>query len=194
MLIPIIVVVVLILIFILFYNSLVGKKNQVASAFSTIDVLLKKRFDLIPNLIKTVQRYMQHEAEVLNEVTVLRAKTMSGQINEDDAVDLDRKATQAIGRIMMTAENHPDLKASKNFAELQASLNEVEEQISAARRAYNASVKDYNNALEMFPSNIIAGLIRYRKRAFFEMAEQERRNIEAEKMFSQKILLYFLYR
>ncbi len=169
-------VVVLLLIFL--YNSLVGKKNQVETSFSTIDVLLKKRFDLLPNLVKMVQRYMQHEAGVLTEVTNIRAKAITGQVDENQAVDLDRMATQAIGRIMVAVEDYPDLKASQNFLDLQGALNELEEQISAARRAYNASVLDYNNALEMFPSNIMAGLMRYRKKVFFEVAPQERNVVD----------------
>ncbi len=175
---------VIILLLILLYNSLVGKKNQVATAFSTIDVLLKKRFDLLPNLVKMVQRYMQHEAGVLTEITDMRTKAVSGAMDESQAVDLDRKATQAIGRIMVAVENYPDLKASQNFLDLQGSLNELEEQISAARRAYNASVLEYNNALEMFPSNIVAGLMRYRKKVFFEVAAQERNAMDVGQLFA----------
>lgn len=174
---------VVIVLLILLYNSLVRKKNQVATAFSTIDVVLKKRFDLIPNLIKMVQRYMQHEADVLTGITAMRAKAVAGQMSVGEAVDLDRKATQVIGRIMVAAENYPDLKASRNFADLQASLNEVEEQISAARRAYNASVLEYNNALEMFPSNIMAGLMHYQKKVFFEIAGRERSNVDVGSLF-----------
>lgn len=166
------------------YNFLVGRKNQVATAFSSIDVLLKKRFDLIPNLVRMVQRYMRHEAGVLDELTAMRAKAVSGTMDEDRAVELDRRATRVIGRIMMAAENYPDLKASRNFLELQGALNEVEEQISAARRAYNASVRDYNNALEMFPGNIMAALMRYRKRRFFEMVEQEKVNVDVGNLFA----------
>jgi LemA protein len=184
MIITAIVAAVAVLVVILLFNSLVRKKNQVITAFSTIDVLLKKRFDLIPNLIKAVQRYMQHEAGVLTDITAMRAKAVSGEMSDAETADLDRKATQAIGRIMVAAENYPDLKASRNFADLQASLNEVEEQISAARRAYNASVRDYNNALEMFPSNIVAALMRYRKRVFFEIAEQERANVDVGSLFA----------
>lgn len=175
---------VIILLFIFIYNSLVSKKNRVANAYSTIDVLLKKRFDLLPNLIKTVQRYMQHEAGVLTEITSMRAKAASGQMDERQAVDMDRMATQAIGRVMVAVENYPDLKASQNFLDLQGSFNELEEQISAARRAYNASVLEYNNALEMFPSNIVAGLIGYKKKVFFEIAASERKNIDAGSLFN----------
>jgi LemA protein len=175
---------VFIVLLIFLYNSLVRRKNQVATAYSTIDVLLKKRFDLIPNLIKAVQRYMRHEAGVLADITAMRAKAVSGQISDAETVDLDRKATQTIGRIMVAAENYPDLKASRNFADLQASLNEVEEQISAARRAYNASALEYNNALEMFPSNIMAGLMRYQKKVFFEITGSERANVDVSVLFN----------
>ncbi len=183
MVIAAIVAALVIVLLILLYNSLVRKKNQVATAFSSVDVLLKKRFDLIPNLVKMVQRYMQHEADVLTDITAVRAKAVSGQMSDAEAVDLDRKATQVIGRIMVAAENYPDLKASRNFADLQASLNEVEEQISAARRAYNASVLEYNNALEMFPSNLMAGLMGYQKKVFFEIAGQERANVDVGTLF-----------
>ena len=163
---------------ILIYNNLVAKKNQVANAFSTIDVLLKKRFDLIPNLIKMVKRYMQHEADVLTQVTDMRTKALSGHMTDAEMVEMDQKVSGALGKIMVAVENYPDLKASENFISLQASLNEVEEQISAARRAYNASVKDYNNALEMFPSNIVAGLMRYQRKVFFEIDAREKQPVD----------------
>jgi LemA protein len=178
MIITLIVASVIVLLLILIYNSLVGKKNQVANAFSSIDVLLKKRFDLIPNLTKMVKRYMQHEADVLTRVTEMRSKSMSGRMTDAEAVVMDQEVSSALGKIMVAVENYPDLKASENFINLQASLNEVEEQISAARRAYNASVKDYNNALEMFPSSIVARLMGYQQKVFFEISTQERRNVD----------------
>jgi LemA protein len=98
----------------------------------------------------------------------MRTKAMSGSMSDADTVAMDQQVSSAIGKIMVAAENYPDLKASENFINLQASLNEVEEQISAARRAYNASVKDYNNALEMFPSNIVARLMRYEQKVFLK--------------------------
>jgi LemA protein len=178
MVVSLIVIGVIVLLLILLYNNLVGKKNQVATAFSSIDVLLKKRFDLIPNLTKMVKRYMQHEVDVLTRVTEMRARAMSGPMNDADAVAMDQQVSSTIGKIMVAAENYPDLKASRNFTNLQASLNEVEEQISAARRAYNASVKDYNNALEMFPSSIVARLMGYQQKMFFEISRQERQNVD----------------
>ena len=173
------------LLFILIYNNLVGKKNQVANAFASIDVLLKKRFDLIPNLIKVVKGYMEHEADVLKRVTEMRARAMSGQMTDKETVDMDQTVTGALGKIMATVENYPELKASENFLHLQASLNEVEEQISAARRAYNASVKDYNNAMEMFPGNIVAGLMRYRTKTFFQVNAKETHPVNTKRVFDQ---------
>ena len=178
MILTIIIASVIVLLLILIYNNLVGKKNQVANAFSSIDVLLKKRFDLIPNLTKMVKRYMQHEADVLTQVTDMRTKALSGHMTDAETVYMDQKVSSALGKIMVAVENYPELKASETFINLQASLNELEEQISAARRAYNASVKDYNNALEMFPSNIIAGLMRYQKKVFFEIDTRERQPVD----------------
>jgi LemA protein len=178
-----IVVGILVVALILIYNNLVGKKNQVANAFSSIDVLLKKRFDLIPNLTEMVKRYMKHEADVLTQVTDMRTKATSGQMTDAEAVALDKTVTSALGHIMVAVENYPDLKASENFLNLQASLNEVEEQISAARRAYNASVKDYNNALEMFPSNLVAGLMRYQPNVFFEIDAQQAQPVDVGRIF-----------
>lgn len=166
------------------YNSLVGKKNQVTNVFGTIDALLKKRYDLLPKLITTVKAYMKHERALLERITEMRAKAVSGRLSDDEKVELDNKVTKALGGIMVAVENYPDLKANQNFLQLQAAMNEVEEQISAARRAYNATVTDYNNAVEMFPTNLVAGMISYRLKKVFEIAEKERQDIDAEKLFS----------
>lgn len=166
------------------YNSLVGKKNQVENAFASIDTLLKKRYDLIPNLVATVKQYMQHEASVLTEITELRAKATSGGLSSDETVDLNNRLGRAIGGIMVAVENYPDLKASDNFQQLQRTLNEVEEQISAARRAFNASVTDLNNAIEMFPTNIMAGMMGYKRRQLFEANEAERQNPQVKDLFA----------
>ena len=120
------------------YNSLVGKKNQVDNAFASIDVQLKKRHDLIPNLVASVKQYMGHEADVLTKVTQMRTQGGAGQSNEQQ-VGLENQITRALGGIMVAVENYPELKASDNFQQLQRALNEVEEQLSAARRSFNAS-------------------------------------------------------
>jgi len=179
----IIVIVVLAAVFVL-YNSLVAKKNQVENAFASIAAILKKRYDLIPNLVATVKQYMQHEAGVLTEVTELRAKAISGDVSANETVDLNNRIGQALGGIMVAVENYPDLKASENFQQLQRSLNEVEEQLSAARRAFNSSVTDYNNAVEMFPTNIMARLMNYQRRKLFEVSEAERQAPDVKSLFA----------
>ena len=183
---PVIIIAAVILIPVILYNSLVGKKNQVTNVFASIDTLLKKRYDLIPNLISTVKTYMEHERGTLTEITELRAKATSGQLSDDDKVELDNKISKALGGIMIAVENYPDLKANQNFLQLQGSLNEIEEQISAARRAYNASVTDYNNAIEMFPTNILASMMNYKLKKVFEIAETERKNVDVKGLFSNK--------
>ncbi len=169
-----------IIVFVAIYNGLVGKKNMVENAFSSIDVMLKKRFDLIPNLVATVKQYMTHENETLTKVTEMRAKALSGGLTNDQMVELDNM----VGNIMVSVEKYPDLKASTNFLQLQGSLNEIEEQLSASRRAYNAAVMDYNNAIEMFPSNIVANMINYKQRKMFEIAESERATPNVKNLFS----------
>ena len=183
MIIPIIIVAIAVIFVVLLYNSLVVKKNQVNNAFAGTDALLKKRYDLIPNLVETVKTYMQHEQKTLTEITEMRSKAMSGPLSDDDKIDLNNKLGKAVGGIMVAVENYPDLKANQNFMQLQGSLNEIEEQISAARRAYNASVTDYNNAVEMLPTNILASMMNYKQRKLFETAESERQNVNVGSLF-----------
>lgn len=177
-------VVVVLISFVGMYNSLVGKKNEVENIFAGVDAVLKKRYDLVPNLVAAVKNYMQHEAGLLTEITELRAKATSGALSSDEKVDLDNKITKAFGGIMVAVENYPDLKASQNFMQLQRSLTEIEEQISAARRAYNAAVTDYNNAVEMFPTNMLAGMLNYKRKKVFEITKQERQNIKVGELFA----------
>lgn len=181
----IIVIAVIFLIPVVLYNTLVGKKNQVENVFASVDALLKKRYDLIPNLISTVKTYMQHERGTLTDITELRAKATSGQLSDDEKVDLDNKISKALGGIMIAVENYPDLKANQNFLQLQSTLNEVEEQISAARRAYNATVTDYNNAVEMFPTNILAGMLNYQRKTVFAIPQEQRKNINVGDLFNK---------
>lgn len=176
-------IVFLLLVVIFIYNGFISKKNRVNTAFSSIDIMLKKRYDLIPGLVSAVKTYMKHEADTLKNITALRAQATSGQISDNKKVELDNQISKAIGGIMVAVENYPDLKASQNFVQLQASLNEIEEQISAARRAYNAAVLDYNNAREMFPTSIVAKLMGLKERALFEIQATERLNVNVGSMF-----------
>ena len=166
------------------YNSLVDKKNQVENAFGGMDVQLKKRYDMIPNLISSVKTYMKHESDTLTEITELRTKALAGGLSNDDKVNLDNKITSKLGGIMVAVENYPDLKASDNFIQLQRSLNEVEEQISASRRSYNAAVTDYNNGVEMLPTNLIAGVMNFKRKNVFEIPDVERENVDVENLFN----------
>ncbi|HYG59995.1 MAG TPA: LemA family protein [Symbiobacteriaceae bacterium] len=161
---------------VLMYNSLIGKRNQVDSVFSTIDVMLKKRYDLIPNIVETAKGYMKHERETLERIAQLRAQALTSQTT-DEKIAVDNQIAGPLRQIMVAVENYPELKANQNFLHLQATLNEVEEQISAARRAFNAAVLQYNNAVEMFPTSMIAGMMRFQRRGFFEISEGERQPV-----------------
>jgi LemA protein len=162
---------------ILLYNGLVAKKNQVANALAGTDALLKKRYDLLPNLIAIVKTYMQYEQKILIDITEMRTRAVSGQLSDDEKVELENRFSKIMGGVMVAVENYPDLKANQNFLQLQASFNEIEEQISAARRAYNAAVTDFNNACEMFPTNIMASKMHYNKQMLFEVSDNERSSV-----------------
>ena len=179
----VIIPVVIVAFIVMFYNSLVGKKNQVANVFGTVDAMLQKRYDLIPKLIAAVKAYMTHERGLLEEVTKLRAQAMSGGLSDNEKVEIDNKLSKVLGGIMVAVENYPNLRASENFLQLQGAMNEVEEQISAARRAYNAAVTDYNNAVEMFPTNVVAKMMGYKTKKVFETSEEHRRDVDAAKLF-----------
>jgi LemA protein len=177
-----IVILIIIAVPVIMYNSLISKKNSVRNSFSSIDVMLKKRCDLIPNLVSAVKGYMHHERNLLEEVTNLRAKAANAALPDDQKIIINGMLSKAITGVMVAVENYPDLKSSENFLKLQAALNEIEEQISAARRAYNASVNDYNNAVEMFPTNIMASMMNYQRKPFFEASVSERMPVNTGKL------------
>lgn len=176
---------VLAVIAILIYNSLIGKKNQVDNIFAGVDAVLKKRFDLIPNLVASVSQYMEHEKSTLEKVTELRAQAMKPGISDEQKISLDAKLSSALGAITIAMEAYPDLKANENVMHLQRSLNEIEEQISAARRAYNQAVTDLNNAIEMFPTNMVAGWMKLQRKAVFEITVSERQNVDVNALFDK---------
>jgi LemA protein len=180
----VILVIAILLIGIGIYNSLISKKNQVANAFSAIDVMLKKRFDLLPNLIETVKQYMQYEGDTLTKITELRGKALGNNVSESDKLALDQQIGTAVKGLMVSVENYPDLKANQNFLNLQSTWTESEEQIAAARRNYNSSVTTYNNAVMMFPGNMFAGMLGYQTIAVLETAAEERQNISAKELFN----------
>jgi LemA protein len=182
-LILVIVIAILLLVAISVFNSLTNKKNQVTNAFGSVDVQLKNRYDLIPNLVATVQQYAAHEKELLTKITDLRTKALQPNMTSEDRVNLDNQISSALSGIMVAVENYPDLKASQNFIDLQRSLNEVESQIAAARRAYNAAVTDYNNAIEMFPGNLMAGMMLLKTKQVFTATETERGSVNVKNLF-----------
>jgi LemA protein len=166
------------------YNGLIRKKNNVKNTFSTIDVMLKKRHDLIPNLVETVKKYMQHERETLTEIVKLRSQIVdNSNISDDERMKLESQLSSKLSGLKINIENYPDLKANTNFLSLQDSMNENEAQLSAARRTYNAAVLDYNNALEMFPSNMFASRMNYKPANFIEIPEAERANPDVKSLF-----------
>jgi len=182
---PLIIIIVLAIVLILMYNSLVAKKNQVDNIFATIDAQLKKRYDLIPNLVASVSKYMEHEKSILEDITKLRSEANRTDISQKEKIDLDAKVSSALGSIMVAVENYPELKANENIVHLQHSLNEVEAQIAAARRAYNQAVTDYNNALEMIPTNFMANAMGYEPKDVFVISETERKNVNVSELFNK---------
>ncbi|MFO7652599.1 MAG: LemA family protein [Candidatus Krumholzibacteriia bacterium] len=156
------------------YNGLVRLRNQVKEAWSQVDVQLKRRYDLIPNLIETVKGYMTHERETLESVTNARA-AVAGAGNMQERLDAEGGLTQALGRLFAVAENYPDLKANTNFLALQEELSSTENKISASRNYYNTSVMQLNNKVEMFPSNLVAGMFNFNQGEFFKIEDPTER-------------------
>ncbi|MGZ8095068.1 MAG: LemA family protein [Methylosarcina sp.] len=165
------------------YNSLIAKKNAIGNAYGTIDAMLKKRYDLLPNLLETVKQYMNYERDTLTQVIELRGKAVSPNIPSDQKIQLENQINTAMRGIMVQVENYPELKANQNFLQLQGAWNEIEEQISAARRTYNAAVNSYNNACEQFPTYVMAGLMNFQLKTYIEIPEEERKNISAKDLF-----------
>lgn len=161
----------------LMYNGLITKKNQVSYAYSSLDAWLQKRYDLVPNLVETVKGYMTHERELFTRIAQIRTQGLTARAAPAQLA-LSDKMTEALGHVFAISENYPALQASDNFLKLQAALNEMEEQIAAARRAFNASVTDYNNAVEMFPTSLMAGMMGLTKQSWFEAAAAERQAVD----------------
>ena len=156
------------------YNGLVGLRNQVKEAWAQVDVQLKRRYDLIPNLIETVKGYMTHERDTLEAVTNARA-AVQGAGGLPERMAAEGGLTQALGRLFAVSEGYPDLKASTNFLALQEELSTTENKISFARQFYNETVMNFNNKVQMFPGNIIAGMFNFQNEEFFELEDEAER-------------------
>jgi LemA protein len=174
-----------VLLVIYFYNGLIYKKNQVDNAFSSVDVQLQKRWNLIPNLIGVAEQYMQFEQKTLTEIARLRTQLISERVNANTRLELENQISSALGSLFIAVESYPNLKTNDHFMRLQLSLNEVEEQISAARRFYNSAVTEYNAALDMFPTNLFASGLDYQRKNQFQATDGERQNINVRSLFNQ---------
>ena len=154
------------------YNGLIAKRNQVKSIEAGVDTQLKRRYDLLPNLVATAKAYMAHESELLQKIVSLRA--------------LNNQLSSALNGLRIQIENYPDLKSNQNILHVQQALTEIEEQISAARRAYNSAVEIYNNAVEMFPSNMVANFFGFKQGSFFDIPENEAEAPNMQNLFNNK--------
>jgi len=161
---------------VLTYNRLINLRNRVKEAFSDIDVQLKRRYDLIPNLVNTVKGYASHESGVFQKVTEARTRAM-GATGVHERAEAENMLTGALKTLFAVSENYPDLKASTNFLELQRELRDTEDKVQAARRFYNNTVMSMNNKVETFPSNFIAQMFSFKKEEFFELEEEAARSV-----------------
>lgn len=175
----ILVVIVVVVLFVIYiYNSLIRLRMRVKNAWSQIDVQLKRRYDLIPNLISAVKGYMKHEKGVLEEVTKARTSLISGSMK--DKAKASNQITDALKSIFAVAENYPQLKANENFKQLQEELSGTESKIAYARQFYNDSVMSYNESLQVFPKNLFAKLFSFKAEEFFKADGKERGNVKVE--------------
>ena len=161
------------------FNRLIRLKNRVKEAFSDIDVQLKRRHDLIPNLVETVKGYATHEKELFEKVTTARANAVNAKGVEEKG-KAENMLSQTLKSIFAVAENYPDLKASQNFLKLQDELSDTENKIQAARRFYNGNVRDFNTKIEVFPNNLVAGMLGFKNFEFFQAESKEKENVKVK--------------
>jgi LemA protein len=186
MLVPAIIGGVAVLGIIFIYNSLIGRKNEVENALGGLDAHLKQRYDLIPNLVAATKKYMEHESGVLEKIVELRNIAAQKNLSQKKKQDINTDISNALTGLMVQVEQYPELKASANFVELQKSLKEVEENIAASRRFYNAAVTEYNNGIQMFPHTLIATLLQFKKKEVFNIPEAEKKNVNIQNLFDGK--------
>ena len=174
-----IIIIVFIVWIIAVYNSLIKIKNRVDEAWSDIDVQLKRRYDLIPNLVNTVKGYAAHEKELFEKVTEARTAAMKAgtPVEKEKAENI---LSGTLKSLFAVAENYPDLKANQNFLELQRELTDTENKIQAARRFYNGNVRDFNTKIQTFPNNLIAGMLKFNEKEFFEAEESKKEVVEVK--------------
>lgn len=171
------VIVFIIFTFISFYNRLVKLQNNRESAFADIDVQLKQRHDLIPQLVETVKGYMKHEDKVLTNITAARSGAMNAS-SITDKIAAENQLSTALSGLNISVEAYPDLKASANFTQLQDEISDIENKLSAVRRFFNSATKEYNNAVETFPSNLIAGMFSFKVQSMFDLGTTQREALD----------------
>lgn len=171
-----ILIIIIVIAFIAIYNRLVVKRMRVDNGWAQIDVQLKRRYDLIPNLVETVKGYAKHEKEVFEKVAELRSRAM-GATNPKEAAEANNMLTQTLKSLFAVAENYPQLKANENFLKLQEELTATENKISFARQFYNDVVMDYNATIQKFPQTVVAALFNFKARDFFAAPEEERETV-----------------
>ena len=159
------------------YNVFVKMKNRVDESFSTMDVYLKKRWDLIPNIVETVKGYAKHEKSTLSDVIKLRNSAYDN-MSSDEKIKANQQLSKGITKIMALAEQYPDLKANENFKDLSTQLTKIEDEIANSRKYYNGTVREFNDKVQMFPSNIVAKIFGYKTKNMFEVSTEERENVK----------------
>ena len=159
------------------YNRCISLKNFVKEGFATMDVYLKKRWDLIPNLVESVKGYVAHESGVMEKLTALRVKDYAN-MSKEEKLDINKQMGALFPQIHAVAENYPDLKASQTFENLMSQLGTVEEDIANARKYYNAATREYNTFIQMFPANLLAGAFGFKQEEMFEIVEEERQMVK----------------
>lgn len=162
------------------YNGLIRSKNRTDESWSDIDVQLKRRYDLIPNLISTVKGYAKHEQDTLEKVIEARNSAMKQTGGVEEKAKSENMLSSTLKSIFALAESYPDLKANQNFLKLQDELSDTENKIQAARRFYNGNVRDFNTKIQVFPNNTIAGILKFTKYDFFEANASEKKNVEVK--------------
>jgi LemA protein len=166
------------------FNSVIRRKNMVENAFASIDAMTKRRYDLIPNLVDCVTEYMSYEMGLMERLTQWRTEAVKLSPGSPEKQSLDGRIGEGIRSLFAVAEGYPSLRTSDNFLQLQGALNEVEDQIAAARRAFNAAVTDYNNGLQTFPWSVAAGILGYQEKKWFEVTdENERKAVSVRDQF-----------
>lgn len=174
------IVVVLLLFLVGIYNGLATSRQKIKEALGEIDSQLKRRFDLIPNIVETVKGYATHEKDLLEKVTELRTSTVNPNQSVEERAKASNMLSESLRTVFAVAENYPDLKANQNFIQLQDTLNQIESDIQNSRRYYNGSVKEYNNKIVVFPNVLLAGLFGFHEEKYFEASESERENVKVQ--------------